>query len=584
MTGFQSQSRTRMNLKQHLDQRISQALSALTGQSDCVAMVAYSKSAQFGDYQANGVMALAKKLGKNPRELGQLLAQQLQLDDIVSKIEVAGPGFINLFVKPEFLSERLNKLNHAQLVAPAAQPQTVVIDYSSPNLAKEMHVGHLRGTIIGDAIARTFDYLGHRLIRHNHFGDWGTQFGMLITYMQDLGNSTELGTHLADLEQFYRAAKQRFDAEPDFAERARANVVKLQSGDADCLAMWQRFIQVSITHCQQLYDLLNITLTANDVVPESFYNNRLQAVMDTLIVKGLLKESDGAQCVFLDEFKTKEGEPLPVIVQKTGGGFLYATTDLAAIRYRCAELGAQRVLYVVDARQSLHFQQVFKVAQLAGFAKPECSLEHLSYGTMMGKDGKPFKTRSGDTIKLVDLCLESIERARELVSSKNPDLSTEQCAVIARAVGIGAVKYADLSKNRNSDYMFDWDTMLSFEGNTAPYLLYAYARIRSIFRKAELDTEANYVINVEAAEEKALALKLLQFTESVETLADECLPNQLCLYLYELSGLFMKFYECCPVLKAEGTVQQSRLGLCQLTALTLKQGLELLGITTLEQM
>ncbi|MES2605992.1 MAG: arginine--tRNA ligase, partial [Pseudomonadota bacterium] len=360
--------------------------------------------------------------------------------------------------------------------------------------------------------------------------------------------------------------------------------VKLQAGDTACQAMWQSFISVSITHCQQLYDLLDITLKPGDVVPESFYNDKLEGIVKSLDAKGLLKESDGAQCVFLDEFKTKEGEPLPVIVQKTGGGFLYATTDLAAISYRCQQLQAARVLYVVDARQSLHFQQVFKVAHLAGFASDSCKLEHLSYGTMMGKDGKPFKTRSGDTIKLVDLCHESIERAFALVRSKNPELAEEECRKIARAVGLGAVKYADLSKNRNSDYIFDWDTMLSFEGNTAPYLLYAYARIRSIFRRASLDTEARYTIAVEAAEEKALALKLLQFTEAVENLAEDCLPNQLCLYLYELSGLFMKFYEACPVLKAEGAVQQSRLGLCQLTALTLRQGLKLLGITTLEQM
>ena len=573
-----------MNLKLELETRISEALSSLAGQSPCPALVAYSKSAQFGDYQANGVMSLAKKLGRNPRELAQQLVGQLDLSDVVAKVEVAGPGFINLFIKPEFLGERLNALDHNRLVAPTATPQTVVIDYSSPNLAKEMHVGHLRGTIIGDAIARTFDYLGHQLIRQNHFGDWGTQFGMLITHMQELGSGNQLNAELADLEQFYRAAKQRFDSDAAFADKARNNVVKLQSGDADCLAMWKAFTRESIAHCQQLYQLLDVTLQPTDMQPESFYNDKLDSVMQALIAGELLRESDGAQCVFLDDFKTKEGEPLPVIVQKTGGGFLYATTDLAAIRYRCQQLKAERVLYVVDARQSLHFQQVFKVAQLAGFASANCSLEHLSYGTMMGKDGKPFKTRSGDTVKLVDLCDESIERAFMLVSSKNPDLAESERRTIAKVIGIGAVKYADLSKNRNSDYIFDWDSMLSFEGNTAPYLLYAYARIRSIFRRAGFDTEARYAINIESAEEQALALKLLQFTESVELLAEDCLPNQLCLYLYELSGLFMKFYEACPVLKAEGATQTSRLGLCQLTALTLKQGLNLLGISTLEQM
>jgi len=573
-----------MNLKQHLDSRVSALLRELTGQPDAQAVVQLSKSAQFGDYQANGLMGLAKKAGRNPRELGTAVLEKLDLSDIADKVELAGPGFLNIHVAPAWLSSQLNALDHDRLVATAAVPQTVVIDYSSPNLAKEMHVGHLRGTIIGDAIARTFAYLGHNLIRQNHFGDWGTQFGMLITYMQALPQQQELGTQLSDLESFYRAAKQRFDEDPAFAETARENVVKLQSGDAVCRAMWQQFIAISVSHCQQLYDRLHITLTDRDIVPESYYNERLAGVVQTLQDKGLLQESDGALCVFLDEFKTREGEPLPVIVQKTGGGFLYSTTDLAAIQYRCRELGAQRVLYVVDARQSLHFQQVFTVARLAGFADAGCKLEHLSYGTMMGSDGKPFKTRSGDTIKLIDLCGEAVERAFVLVSDKNPDLAETQRREIAETIGIAAVKYADLSKNRNSDYVFDWDSMLALDGNTAPYLLYAYARIRSIFRRANLAPDARYPVVVSAAEEKALALKLLQFTEVVETLAQDCLPNQLCLYLYELSGIFMRFYEACPVLKAISPERESRLGLCQLSALTLKQGLELLGITPLEQM
>ncbi len=573
-----------MNLRQHLEDLISQTLSQTTGQPGCQAVVAPSKSAQFGDYQANGIMALAKKLGRNPRELGAEVVKNLDLGPLAAKIELAGPGFINIFIAPAFLAEQLGKVGQGRLVTPAAQPQTVLIDYSSPNLAKEMHVGHLRGTIIGDAIARTFEYLGHKLIRHNHFGDWGTQFGMLITYMQDLPPGSALTSELSDLESFYRAAKQRFDAEPAFAETARENVVKLQSGDAACLALWRKFIDVSVAHCQELYQRLDITLKSTDIVPESFYNDRLQGIVNELDKQQLLTESAGALCVFLDEFKTREGEPLPVIVQKTGGGFLYATTDLAAIRYRYQELHAARILYVVDVRQSLHFQQVFAVARKAGFAGANCSLEHLSYGTMMGKDGKPFKTRSGDTIKLIDLCEESISRALALVKEKNPGMSDAELKDIANVVGIAAVKYADLSKNRNSDYIFDWDSMLSFDGNTAPYLLYAYARIRSIFRRAGLDPDATYPIAVNAPEEQALALKLMQFSETVELLAADCLPNQLCLYLYDLAGVFMKFYEACPVLKAEGDERATRLGLCHLTARTLKQGLNLLGITTLEQM
>ena len=570
-----------MNLKQILDQQISSALSDISGKSDCQALVNYSKSAQFGDYQANGVMALAKQLKQNPRELAEQVTSKLKLNKFADKVEIAGPGFINIFISNEFLSQQLNLLNKNRLVDKSLKTQTVIIDYSSPNLAKEMHVGHLRGTIIGDAIARTFEWMGHKLVRQNHFGDWGTQFGMLITFMLEQDGAT---TELSNLESFYRSAKQRFDEDSDFADRARENVVKLQSGDEQCLQLWQSFIEVSVKHCQELYQKLNITLTEKDVVPESFYNDKLPQIIETLDAKGLLTQSDGAHCVFLEEFKNKEGEPLPVIVQKSDGGYLYATTDLAGIEYRCHTLHADRILYVVDARQGLHFQQVFAVAKLAGLAGSSCSLEHLSYGTMMGKDGKPFKTRSGDTIKLIDLIDEGIERAYKLVEQKNPELNEEEKLQIAEIVGISAIKYADLAKNRNSDYIFDWDSMLSFEGNTAPYMLYAYARIHSIFRRAELDIEADYKIIVSSPEEKALALKLLQFTEVVELLLEECLPNQLCLYLYELAGNFMSFYEACPVLKSTDETKQSRLGLCQLTALTLQQGLSLLGIETLDKM
>lgn len=570
-----------MNLKQTLEQQISQVLEELSGESACQALVNHSKSVQFGDYQANGVMALAKRLKQNPRELAEEVNSKLKLSSIAERVEIAGPGFINIFISNDFLTEQLNSLNKSQLVAKTKKPQTVVIDYSSPNLAKEMHVGHLRGTIIGDAISRTFEWMGHNLIRQNHFGDWGTQFGMLITHMLEQGDAS---TDLSNLEVFYRAAKQRFDNDPDFAIRARENVVKLQSGDEQCLQLWRSFIDVSIQHCQELYQKLNIKLTEKDVVPESFYNNKLAGVIETLDKQSLLTLSDGARCVFLEDFKNKEGEALPTIVQKSDGGYLYATTDLAGIEYRCQNLHAERVLYVVDARQGLHFKQIFAVAKLAGFAENNCSLEHLSYGTMMGKDGKPFKTRSGDTIKLIDLIEEGIERAYAQVEEKNLSLNKAEKQQIADVVGISSIKYADLSKNRNSDYIFDWDSMLSFEGNTAPYMLYAYARISSIFRKSELDIEADYKIIVASSEEKELALKLLQFSEVIETLLEDCYPNQLCLYLYELAGTFMSFYEACPVLKSKGETKDSRLGLCQLTALTLEQGLSLLGIETLDKM
>jgi len=570
-----------MNLRDTLERKISEALCAASGENACQALINYSKSLQFGDYQANGVMPLAKRLGRNPRELGEEVLQQLDLGALAEKVELAGPGFINIFISKDYLNQALASLDKTRLVPQSQEAQTIVIDYSSPNLAKEMHVGHLRGTIIGDAIARTFTWMGHKLIRQNHFGDWGTQFGMLITFMLELDDPQ---AELENLEIFYREAKQRFDQDPEFARKSRENVVKLQSGDPQCLALWQEFIKVSIAHCQQLYSALNITLSESDIVPESFYNDKLAGIVDSLKQQELLQESEGAQCVFLEEFRNKDGDPLPTIIQKSDGGYLYATTDLAAIQHRCQTLAADRILYVVDARQSLHFQQVFAVARLAGLASDSCSLEHLSYGTMMGKDGKPFKTRSGGTVKLIDLIEEGMERALKVVEEKNPTLSEDEKRSVAHTVGISAIKYADLSKNRNSDYVFDWDQMLAFEGNTAPYLLYAYARIRSIFRKAELDPDAEYSIVLSATEERALALKLLQFAELINDLMSECFPNQLCLYLYELSGSFMAFYEACPVLKAEGSSKESRLGLCQLTSLTLKQGLNLLGIETLERM
>lgn len=574
-----------MNLKQQLDTLISEQINSVSGLTDSQALINYAREEKFGDYQANGIMAVAKQLKKNPRELGEEVLASLDLSHIASQVELAGPGFINIFISPDFLSGQLNKLLSTDELVEARdqEQQVVVVDYSSPNLAKEMHVGHLRGTIIGDALARIFEYLDQRVIRQNHFGDWGTQFGMLITLMQEL-DATSLENELSDLEMFYRQAKERFDADPEFAKTSRDNVVKLQAGDADCLSLWQSFIEISVNHCQTLYKKLGITLSIDDIKPESFYNDKLPEIISALDASKLLTESDGARCVFLDEFRNKDGESLPVIVQKSDGGYLYSTTDLAAIQYRNNEYHANRVLYVVDARQSLHFQQVFRVAALAGFKQENCSLEHLSYGTMMGSDGKPFKTRSGGTVKLMDLIDEGISRAYDLVSEKNHGLDENQRRDIAEVVGIAAIKYFELSKNRNSDYIFDWNTMLSFEGNTAPYLLYAYARIRSIFRKDEAAGIDTFTICITEKEEQALALKILQFSEIIEQVAEDCYPNQLCLYLYELAGIYMRFYEACPVLKADAPTRNSRLGLCHLTAKTIKQGLSLLGIDTLEKM
>ena len=540
-----------------------------------------------GDFASNVAMMLAKPAGKKPRDLAELLIGALPADDAIANTVIAGPGFINFFIAEDFLGKQLKAaLADSHLCVPRAhKPQTIVVDYSGPNLAKEMHVGHLRSTIIGDAVVRTLEFLGHTLIRQNHVGDWGTQFGMLIAYLEEQP-SGDNETALADLEGFYRAAKMRFDESPEFADRARKLVVALQSGDAACLEKWSEFNRISLSHCLEVYKRLDVSLTADNVRGESAYNDDLSKVISALKEANLLKEDNGAQCVFLDEFKNKEGEPLPVIVQKADGGYLYATSDLAALRYRQHTLHANRMLYFVDQRQALHFNQVFTVSKLAGFVNADTQLAHMGFGTMNGADGRPFKTRDGGTVKLVDLLDEAEQRALTLVKSKNPELDDETLHNIAKTVGIASVKYADLSKNRSSDYIFNFDLMLSFEGNTAPYLLYAYTRVASIFRKAEIDpaTLTGDII-LDAEQEQELGNKLLQFGEVLNSVGEKGLPNLLCNYLYELAGIFSSFYEHCPVLTAENEAQRaSRLQLSWLTARTLQTGLSLLGINTLERM
>jgi len=582
-------SKTMNTLKQILNQLVGEALSEVSGLVDCDPNVITASKPEFGDYQSNGVMSIAKKAGSNPRQLASDVVEKITADanPLIAKLEVAGPGFINIHLSDTALMQRACEIQSdtQKLIPTTNKAEKIVVDYSSPNLAKEMHVGHLRGTIIGDCLARVLERQGHEIIRQNHVGDWGTQFGMLISYMRELRASQgDLPTELADLESFYRAAKERFDADPDFADTARGSVVKLQGGDPDHLVVWQQFIDESLKHCQAVYDKLNVTLSRKDLKAESFYNRDLEGIVKKLEEASLLSISNGARCVFLPEFTGKDGEPLPVIIQKTDGGYLYATTDLAAVQYRSNNLKAKRSLYVVDARQSLHFQQVFAVAREAGFASKNISLEHIAYGTMMGSDGRPFRTRSGDTIKLVDLLDEAIRRARELVSQKNPGLDEATYTEIAEKVGIAAVKYADLSKNRTSDYVFDWSSMLSFEGNTAPYLMYAYARIRSILRKQDSGLEDVRITSLSESAERNLLLKIMQLAEVVDMVARDCYPNLLCNYLYELAGLFMRFYESCPILKADPEIKDSRLALSALTAATLQQGLNLLGIETLEKM
>jgi arginyl-tRNA synthetase len=580
-----------MNLRDELNAAVEHAMRAIGVPSDCQALITPATRAGFGDYQANGAMAAAKRMGTNPRELAARIAEALgeALGAWVERIEVAGPGFINLHLSRDFLATRLTDIaSDARLgIVRAEHPQTVVVDYSAPNLAKEMHVGHLRSTVIGDAVVRALEFRGDRVIRQNHVGDWGTQFGMLIAQLEESGLATG-DAALADVEDFYRAAKQRFDADPAFAERARDYVVRLQSGDPHCRALWQRFIDLSAAHSEEIYARLGVTLTHADQKGESAYNDDLADVIRELDEKGLLAESDGARVVFLEEMRDREGNPQAVIVQKADGGYLYATTDLAAARHRARRLHADRALYFIDDRQKLHMQQVFAISRRAGFVPEHMSLEHHPFGKMLGEDGKPFKTRAGGTVKLAELLDEAVERAARLIAERDDGIPEEARAELARIVGIGAVKYADLSKARTSDYVFSWSQMLSFEGNTAPYIQYACTRVSSLLRRAGVETLApsTDAIALEAAEERALALKLLQFGEALAAVTEDAWPHLLCAYLYELSGLFMRFYEACPVLREDvpAATRSSRLALAAVTGRTLRQGLDLLGIEVPERM
>ncbi len=541
------------------------------------------KNSKFGDYQANGAMGAAKALKTNPRELAQGIVDKLSLDGIAEKIEIAGPGFINIFLDHNWLATQVaDAANDARLNIPSkTAPQTVVVDYSSPNLAKEMHVGHLRSTIIGDAIVRVLNFMGDKVIRQNHVGDWGTQFGMLIAELESqLSEGEQAELALKDLEGFYQRSKKHFDEDANFATKARDYVVKLQSGDESVRVLWEKFRAISLAHNQDIYQQLNVTLTENDVYGESAYNDDLSTLVDELKQQRLAVEDNGAQVVFLEELADKEGKPSVALIQKNDGGYLYATTDLAAMRYRANTLGADRILYFIDDRQSLHMKQVFLIAKKSSFVAPAVSLEHHAFGKMLGKDKKPFKTRTGGTIKLADLLTEAIDRAAQVVKEKNSELSTDEMTNIAQRVGIGAVKYADLSKTRTNDYVFDWEAMLSFEGNTGPYMQYAYTRCCSVFRKANIDMDTHQSpVTIDSPQERALVIKLLQLSEVIEQIGDDA-------YLYELASLFMTFYEACPVLKdgVAENLKNSRLQLTKATARSLKLGLDLLGIDVMERM
>lgn len=575
-----------MNIQTILSHNITQALDSV-GAHGCDALVRQSAKPQFGDYQANGVMAAAKKLGMPPRELAQRVVDALDGGEMIEKLEIAGPGFINITLNRTWLAAQGHALlSQKKLVSPVAPAQTIVADYSAPNVAKQMHVGHLRSTIIGDAVVRVLEFLGHNVIRANHVGDWGTQFGMLIAYLEKMQNENADDLALSDLEAFYRAAKAHYDSDEAFAEKARQYVVKLQGGDSYCLAMWRKLVDITMEQNQRTYDRLNVTLSNDNIMGESLYNPMLPGIVADLKAKGIAVEDQGAVVVFLNEFKNKDGEAMGVIIQKRDGGFLYTTTDIAAAKYRWETLHANRALYFTDTRQSQHLQQAWTIVRRAGYVPDEMQLEHINFGMMLGKDNKPFKTRSGETVKLNDLLDEAVERAGKLIREKSTALSAAELDDVINAVAIGAVKYADLSKNRTTDYVFDWDNMLSFEGNTAPYMQYAYTRIHSIFAKSGINPEqVQGEIHINEDKERALLLKLLQFEEAVAVVARDGTPHVLCGYLYELAGIFSQFYEQCPILSSEDeAVKASRLQLAALAQRTLKQGLELLGIEVVNKM
>lgn len=582
----------RIPMKQQIEALLRQALTQLAIGCPIPAItIERPKDSAHGDFSTNIALILAKAAKMPSRALAEHLLQHIHADSALFKISIAGPGFINFTLSQTCLIQQGQDLWRSPTcgLTPTPTTTTVVIDYSSPNLAKEMHVGHLRSTIIGDAIANTLEAKGYRIIRQNHVGDWGTQFGMLLAHLEDQDHTQSANIVLHDLEDFYKAAKQRFDADTAFADRAREKVVLLQSGNRHCVSAWSTFIQLSLTHCQQIYQRLGVALQPGDVRAESAYNDSLPKIVETLREQGLLTESDGSLCVFLDEFKGKNNEPLPIIVQKRDGGFLYASTDLAAINYRQHELHADRILYIVDARQALHFQQVFSLAYTAGFASPSLKLEHIPFGMVLDKTGKPYKSRDGGVTKLSDLLDEAEKRAKALIASRasSASFSHKELEHMATVLGIASVKYADLSKNRESDYIFDWDTMISFDGNTAPYLLYACTRIQSLLQKAgvtdKMLDEAPFILQDE--HEQRLLKQLLLFPEIIDLIIERSTPNTLCTYLYDLAGAFSTFYESCPIVnQSDYSIRSSRLKLSTLTARILKKGLSLLGISTLQRM
>ena len=541
------------------------------------------------DAQINGALALAKKLGSNPGEIAQRVVDSGVLDGVASELEIAGPGFVNVSFSSEFLAAALGvvAVDDRLGVAPATDAKTVVIDYSAPNVAKEMHVGHLRSTVIGDSLVRMFEFLGHRVIRENHIGDWGRPFGMLIEHLLDLGEDVAaVGLTQGDLDGFYKQANAKFADSEEFQDRSRARVVLLQGGDDETTRLWQRLGEMSTVYFNEVYAKLGVLLTDDDLAGESMYQPMMADTVERLDEAGLLVEDDGAKVVFPPGFENREGDPLPLIIQARTGGFNYATSDLSCVIDRVERLGADLMLYVIGAPQQQHLQMVFAVAEMAGWLAPPTEAVHVGFGNVLGVDRKMLRSRSGDSVKLVDLLDEAIERADNAIAEKNAELTGDERASVARMIGIGAVKYADLSNDRVKDYVFDLDRMVSFDGNTGPYLQYAHARICSIFRRADIDRASvrGLSIVVEAPQERALALRLLAYPTAIDATIDLYSPHKLCTYVYELASDFTAFYEHCPVLKADEPTRSSRLALADLTARTLAHSLRLLGIDAPEQM
>ncbi len=541
------------------------------------------------DAQVNGALPLAKQIGSNPREIAQRVVDSGALDGVASKLEVAGPGFVNITFDDAFLAAELGRVAaDDRLGVPEASPtRKVIVDYSAPNVAKEMHAGHLRTTIIGDALVRMLTFVGHEVLRENHIGDWGRPFGMLIEHLLDIGEDVAAeGMAQGDLDGFYKQANAKFNDDPEFQQRSRERVVKLQSYDPDTIAIWKRLVAMSNDYFNRVYRQLGVLLTDSDLAGESRYQSLMPEVYDRLEQAGLLQDSDGAKVVFPPGFHNRENEPLPLIVRSRSGAFMYATSDLACVLDRVEHIGADLLLYVVGAPQAQHFAMVFEVARMAGFLREPAEAVHVAFGSVLGEDRKMLRSRSGDAVKLIELLDEAIERAETAVAQKNPELDAATRADVARTIGIGAVKYADLSTDRIRDYVFDWDRMLAFDGNTAPYLQYAHARISSIFRRAEVDrsTIATNAIALEADQERALAKRLLAYPTAIADTLASYSPHKLATYLFDLAQDFTAFYEHCPVMRAEEPLRSSRLALCDLTARTLEHGLGLLGIQAPESM